>query len=155
MLLWANDTSISWGGVSSGTFWMTFTCCPSVIFLASLWLEMIKIFKLVILLTLRSSKLTVILITLGKSNWPILFIFTNFGQVTVFLQTLGKTLCGKNNSNLLHLTKISRTKDRTWLKSFSVIQSVWNQELVSCKKLPPVTRFSDLHDKNNDTKSFT
>ena len=47
---------------------------------------------MVIFLTLSSSKLIVILLTFGKSKLNLLFIFTKFGQVTVILLGLGKTL---------------------------------------------------------------
>ena len=43
--------------------------------------------------TLSSSQLIVILLTLGKFKvTPQLFILANFGQVTVILLSLGKTL---------------------------------------------------------------
>ena len=45
-----------------------------------------------ILVTLNSSKLIVILLTLGKSKLARLVYFTNFGQVTVTLLCLDKTL---------------------------------------------------------------
>ena len=37
--LWGNAISTSWGRVPNVTHWMNFTCCPSLIFLASPRLE--------------------------------------------------------------------------------------------------------------------
>ena len=53
-----NNITNSRGWVPNGTLWMRFNCCPNLMFLASPWLK-IQIFKLIILLTLSSSKLIV------------------------------------------------------------------------------------------------
>ena len=37
-VLWDNKITTAWGGVPNGTFSMMFTCCPNLMFLASLWL---------------------------------------------------------------------------------------------------------------------
>ena len=57
----------------------------------------IWILKLVILLSLTSSELIIILITLARSKLTLL-ISTNFEQVTVNLQSLGKILFFKKQS---------------------------------------------------------
>ena len=66
--LWANDITISWGGVPNVTLSMMFTCCLNLMFLAFLWL---KIYRF--------------------SNWSFCWIwavqfdiyFANFGQVKI------------------------------------------------------------------------
>ena len=82
----------------------------------------ILIFKLVILLTLSSSKSIFLLFTLVKSKLTLFIPFYYFEQVTVILLSLGNT-CRKNNPNPLRLIKNSRTTNRIWHKSFSIIQS--------------------------------
>ena len=75
------------------------------------------VFKLVILLTLSSSKLVFILLTLGKSELTLFVPFYYFGQVTVILLSLGKTSQKQSKKN-------SRTMHRIfWHKLFSMIQS--------------------------------
>ena len=58
----------------------------------------IWIFKLVILLTLNSSKLITIFLLWASQILPYLFIFTNLVQVTVILLSLGKTFGHKKQS---------------------------------------------------------
>ena len=60
--------------------------------LASLWLKIYRVFKLVILLTLSSSKLIVILLTFGNSQFNLLLYYSEFQQVKVTLLSLGKML---------------------------------------------------------------
>ena len=42
MWLWANDISSIQEGVPNGTLSMVFTCCPTLMFIASLWLEIYR-----------------------------------------------------------------------------------------------------------------
>ena len=63
----------------------------------------IQILKLLILLTSSSSKLIVILLKLGKSKLTLLVCFTDFGQVKIILQSLGKTLDYKKTIPTLSL----------------------------------------------------
>ena len=78
------------------------------------------IFKLVILLTLSSSKLIFILLTLGKSKLTLFGPFTDCGQVTVILLSSGKTCCKKQfkppfdkNSRTTHIIR-SGTSHFPW-----------------------------------------
>ena len=79
-------------------------------------------FKLVILLTLSSSKLIFILLILGKSKLSLFALFYYCGQAIVTLLSLGKT-CHEKQSKPSLFDKNSRTTHRIWHKSFSVIQS--------------------------------
>ena len=49
-----------------------------------------------------------------------MFIFTEFGQITVWARHKAE----KNNANPLRLTKNSRTTNRIWCKSFFANQLV-------------------------------
>ena len=40
--LWAHVVTTAWGEVPNGTLSMMFTCCPNLMFLASLWLEIYR-----------------------------------------------------------------------------------------------------------------
>ena len=59
---------------------MRFTCCPNL-FLASPWLE---ILKLVILLILSSPKLAAIFLTLGKSKLTLIVSLLTLGRSELF-----------------------------------------------------------------------
>ena len=80
-------------------------------------------FRLVILLTLRSSKLIFILLILGKSKLSLFALFYYCGQAIVTLLSLGKT-CHEKQSKPSLFDKNSRTTYRIWHKLFSMIQSV-------------------------------
>ena len=41
-LIWSNDVNTSWGRVPNATFWMRFTCCQYLMFLASPWLDIYR-----------------------------------------------------------------------------------------------------------------
>ena len=58
----------------------------------------------------------------GQVRIDYLFPFTDFGQVTVILPSLGKFCC-KNHSKPSPFDKNSRTTHRIWHKLFSMIQS--------------------------------
>ena len=91
-----------------------------------------QIFKLVILLTLISSKLIFIWLTLDKSKLTLFIFFPHFGQVDrsqLFYSVWAKQ-AAKNNPNPHHLIKNSRTTHRIWHMSFSMIQSVGIKNLV-------------------------
>ena len=75
------------------------------------------VFKLVILLTLSSSKLVFTLLILGKSELTLFVPFYYFGQVIVILLNLGKTRYKKQSN------KNSRTMHRICHNLFSMIQS--------------------------------
>ena len=97
MWLWSNDITTSWGRVLNGILWMRL---PAVQIYVSIppMIRYIWIFKLVILLTLRSPKLMVILITLDKSKLTLVVYFYCFEQVTVILLNLSKTLSHEKQS---------------------------------------------------------
>ena len=81
------------------------------------------IFKLVILLTLSSSKLIFILLTLGKSKLILFGPFYCPKQVTFILLSLGET-CLEDRFKPTTFDKNSRIMHiRPWHKSFSMIQS--------------------------------
>ena len=80
MWLQWNEVTNSWGRVFNGTLWMRFTCCPNL-FLASPWLE---ILKLVILLILSSPKLAAIFLTLGKSKLTLIVSLLTMGRSELF-----------------------------------------------------------------------
>ena len=94
--LWGNNITTYWDGVPNGTLWMRFTYCLNLMFFTSPWLE-IYIFKLVILLNLSSSKLIVILLTLGKLKFTLLFSFLTLGR-SVILPTLANMVDHKKQS---------------------------------------------------------
>ena len=85
MWLWGNDITSSWGRVLNGILWMRL---PAVQIYVSIppMIRYIWIFKLVILLTLRSPKLMVILITLDKSKLTLVVYFYCFEQVSYFTE---------------------------------------------------------------------
>ena len=85
MWLWGNDITTSWGRVLNGILWMRL---PAVQIYVSIppMIRYIWIFKLVILLTLRSPKLMVILITLDKSKLTLVVYFYCFEQVSYFTE---------------------------------------------------------------------
>ena len=93
----------------NGTLWIRFTCYPNLMFLASPGL---KIFKLVILLTLSSSKLILILLTLGKSKLTLTDCLLSLGRSEIFYWLWARCQAAKK----------SRTRHRIWHKSFSMIQ---------------------------------
>ena len=64
----------------------------------------ISIFKLVILLTLSSSKSIVILLTFGKIT--LLVHLSDFGHVTVILLNLGKALGFKKSFSIIQSAEI-------------------------------------------------
>ena len=77
----------------------------------------IWIFKLIILLTWRSSKLIVILLTLGKSNLILLVYFYWLWASHNYLTNLGLNVrLQKKNPRPLCLTKNSRIVHRIWHK---------------------------------------
>ena len=105
-----------------------FTCCRNWMFLASRWLEIYidiqngyfadsEQFK---------AKLISILLTLGKLKLTLFVSFYWLGQVTLILLSLGKT-CRKKQSKQSPFDngfkKNSRTTNRIWGRSFSMIQS--------------------------------
>ena len=81
-----------------------------------------QIFKLVISLTLSSSKLVFILLTLGKPALTLIVPFYYVGQVTVILLGLGKLCCEKQSKPSL-FDENPRTTHKIWHKLFSMIQS--------------------------------
>ena len=90
-LIWGNDVTTSCVGVLNGTFWMRFTYCPNLMFLASPWLEIYR-FSDWSFCWLWAVQNWVIFLLWASQNWPYLFIFTDFRQITVFLLSLGKML---------------------------------------------------------------
>ena len=94
--LWANDSTTSWGGVPKGILSKMLTYWLNSMFLASLWLEKYRF-----------------------SNWSFcwlwayLFPFTEFGQVTVILLSLGN-ICHKKQWKPSQFDENSRTKFRIW-----------------------------------------
>ena len=132
MWLWANISTTAWGGVPNGTLSMMFTCCPNLMFLASLWLEIYRF-----------------------SNWSFCYFeqfkvdihFANFGQVRIdpicsLLLTLDRSqlfywvwvsYVAKTNPNPLHLVKIqephigSGTSYFQWFNQQESRTVVWSQ----------------------------
>ena len=80
----------------------------------------IQVSKLVILLTLSSSKLIFILLTLGKSKLILFGSFYKFGQVTVILLSLGKT-CHEKQFKPFLFDKFSNHAHLAWLNLAQVI----------------------------------
>ena len=82
----------SGGWVTIGTLWMRFTCCPNLMFLAYLWLETHR-FSNWSFCWLRAIQNWYSFPWLwGSENWLYLFILMKFGQLTVILLGLCKTL---------------------------------------------------------------
>ena len=111
----------------------------------------IQIFKLVILLTLSTSRVIVILLSFSYFGQvkidPTHSFFTKHGQVTV---------TAKRNASRIRLTKNLRTTHRILPKSFSLIQSAviknWVTQLLNSLQrfnllFISVTRFSNWWDK--------
>ena len=83
----------------------------------------IEIFKLVILLTLSSSKLIFILLTLDKSKLILLVPFLlSLNRLQLFYWIWARH-AAINNPNPLLLIRNSRTRHRIWHKPFLIIQS--------------------------------
>ena len=74
--------------------------------------EDIQIFKLVILLLRAVQSWYSFCWLWASQNWPYLFLFPKFGQVTAILLSLGKTLGRKKQSKPTLFDKNSRTTDR-------------------------------------------
>ena len=122
-LIWGNDATTSCGGVLNGNFWMRFTYCPNLMFLASPWLEIYR-FSDWSFCWLWAVQNWVIFLLLASQNWPYLFIFTDFRQITVFLLSLGKMLGHKKQSKPSPFwQKIQEPYHRISHKSFSMIQA--------------------------------
>ena len=86
-----NNVTTSWEGVLSETLWVSFTCCPNLMFLASLWLEKYRFSNWSICWLWAVHNWYSFLLTLGKSKCILLFHFYGFGQVADNLLSLGKT----------------------------------------------------------------
>ena len=129
MWLWANDITTAWGGVPNGTLSMMFTCCPNLIFLASPWLELYR-FSNWSFCYFEEFKVDVYYANFGQVKTDYSLIFTNFGQVTLILLSLGKT-CREKQCKPSQFDKNSRTTPRIWQKLFSVIQSAGIQNWFS------------------------
>ena len=103
MYLWGNDVTTSWGGVPNETFWMKFTCRRNFNVSSFLMDGDIKIFKLVILITLSS---LVILLTWSSSQLIFFFLTLSKSQLThvyyieqaMGFYYLGKTLCSEKQT---------------------------------------------------------
>ena len=108
MWLWANDITTAWRGLPNGTLSMMFTCCPNLMLLASLWLEIYR-FQIGHFATLSSSKLIFILLTLGKSKLS-LFVFLLTVDRSQLLYSVWVRHAAENNPNPLCLIKIQKTR---------------------------------------------
>ena len=116
MWLWANDITSSWDRVPSGTLPMMFTYYPNLMFLASLTRD-IWTFKLVLFLTLSSSKLIFILLTLSNSKLTLFLLFYWLWKGHRYSTKLGQDAMKNEPKN-------SRTTHKIWHKLFLVIQLV-------------------------------
>ena len=91
-------------------------------------------FKLVIFLTLSSSKLIVILLLWLSLDWFYVFILILWASHSCFT-SLGKMLDCEKQSKPPMLDKSSGTTHRVWYKAFSMIQSTkiknWIPQLIS------------------------
>ena len=121
MWLWANDITTAWGGVPNATLSMMFACCPSLMFLASPWLEIYR-FQIDHFADFEQFKADIDFANFGQVNTVPICFFTDCGQVTVTLLSLGKMCCEKQ-SKPSPFDQNSRTMHRIWLKLFSMIRS--------------------------------
>ena len=114
--LWANDITTIWG-VPNGTLSMMFTCCPNLMFLASLSLEIYRFSNWSFCWLWAVQSRYSFCQLWASQNWPYLYPFTDFGQVTVNLQSLGKTCWEKQfkpsqfDKKLFSMIQSARTKN--------------------------------------------
>ena len=136
MYLWGNDVTTSWGGVPNETFWMKFTCRRNFNVSSFLMDGDIKIFKLVILITLSS---LVILLTWSSSQLIFFFLTLSKSQLThVYyveqamgvLLVWGRHYAPKNKPKPLCLTTNLRTTHISFTSHFQWINQL-NQKLTS------------------------
>ena len=93
--LWGNDVTNFWDRVPNGTLWMRFTSCPSLIFLASPWLEIYRF-----------------------SNWLYCWLWADHS----YLISLSMMLGHKKQSKPSPFDKNIQEQHRIWHKSFQMIQ---------------------------------
>ena len=122
MWLWTNVITTACGGVPNGTLSIMFTCCPNLMFLASPWMKINKFSNWTFCWGWAVQGWYLFYQFWASQNWPYLVHFTEFGQVSNILTSLGKT-CRKKQIKPPPFDKNSRTMHTIWHRSFSVIQS--------------------------------
>ena len=111
MWLWANVITTTWGGVPNGSLSMMFTCCPNLMFLASLWLEIYRFSNWLFCWLWAVQSWYLFCYLWASQNWPYLFPFTDFELVTAILLGLGELsgfqLVIRNSQLVFNFSQIS------------------------------------------------
>ena len=86
--LWADDIITSLGGVPNEAPWMKFSCCPNLMFLASLWLDIYRLSNWSFCWLLAVQNWYLFCWLWASPNWPYSFVLVR----SVILLSLGKIL---------------------------------------------------------------
>ena len=135
MWLWPNDVTPSWGGVPHGTLWTRFTCCPILMFLASLWLETCR-FSNWSYCWLRAVQIDIHFFEFGQVKIALLVLYSSQLFYWVWVRKAAKT-----NPNPLCLIENSQTTHEIWHKSFSMIHLAGSKNWVP-QSINRLQRFS-------------
>ena len=127
-LVWANVITTAWRGVRNGTLSRMFTCCPNLMFLASLWLEIHR-FSNWSFCYFVQFKVDIHFANIGQVRIdPICFLLLTLDRLQLkMLQVAGREKQSNENSTTMH---------RIWHKLFLVIQSAGIKNWC----LPPTNR---------------
>ena len=84
MWLWVNVITTTWGGVPNGTLPMMFMCCPNLMFLASLWLEIYRFLDWSFHWLWAAQSWFLFCSLWASQNWPYLFSFATLDRSQLF-----------------------------------------------------------------------